>query len=234
MKFLCDSCERLVEVRTYKIDAGALALTCMACGQETRTTPAPAKPAEEAPRPQLASTQAGSNVVELRGANRESAERARAVSTESPFSIPDGRCPKCIAPRKPAANSCPNCGADFALVSKDLLMPSEWLQEGWLRLLKNWGSTEEHEALVVAALGRSELAGLGRLYQLYLARVPDDPLARRGREEIMRRASVPAFATPPVKQEGQPIWLVVLVVVLSVGALISVIALVRTLLEYRG
>lgn len=235
MKFLCGACERLTELRAFRVDAGTLVLTCPACGQETRSSPAPAlAPEEPGPRPVLASTTAGSNVVELRGANREAVERARVLAAESPFAVPDSRCPKCIAPRAAGAATCPTCGADFSLISPDLLMPSAWLQQGWVALLRDWGRTEAHDALVVSALGKAELAALGRLYQLYLARVPDDPLARRGREEIVRRASVPALAASPPKSDAQPVWLVALVAVLAVGALVSVVALIRTLLEYRG
>ena len=113
-------------------------------------------------------------------------------------------------------------------------MPSPWLQQSWVGLLQRWGELDRHDALVVEALSRGELPSLGRLYRLYLARVPADPLALRGREEVVRRASVPAVALSP--QQGSaanPPWLVALVAILGVGALGCVVWLMRVLLESR-
>lgn len=231
MKYLCDACERLVEARVFRLEAGALVLACPTCGQESRTGPAPALPAEP-PRPQLASTQAGSNVVELRATNQGSIERARTIAAEAPFAVPEGRCPKCVSPRPPGDKSCKSCGADFSLLSPDMLMPSQWLQDGWVSLLGRWGELDQHDALVVAALGKGELPALGRLYRLYLARVPDDPLARRGREEVVRRASVPGLTTAaPEKKDQQPAWLVGLVAAMGLAVLVMVFLLIRALLE---
>ena len=233
MKYLCDSCQRLVDTRAFRVDAGALVLTCPTCGQESRTGPAPALPAEPPPvqRAQLASTAAGSNVVELRASNREVVERARAIAAESPFAVPEGRCPKCISPRAADAKACKSCGADFSLLSPELLMPGQWLQDGWVALLGRWGELDQHDALIVSALGKGEMPALGRLYRLYLARAPEDPLARRGREEVVRRASVPGLTAAPVaRTEQQPQWMVALVVVMGLSAAIAAILLVRALL----
>jgi hypothetical protein len=232
MKYLCDACQRLVEARSFRVESGALVVSCPTCGQDSRTGPAPALP-PEAPlaRPQLASTLAGSNVVELRASNRDAIERARAISTDGPFAVPEGRCPKCISPRLAEARSCKGCGADFSLISPEMLMPSQWMQDGWTALLQRWGELDQHDALVVAALGKGELPALGRLYRLYLARVPEDPLARRGREEVVRRASVPGLTPPGVVKVDQPTWLVALVAVLAIFVLFAVIFLFRALLE---
>lgn len=232
MKYLCDACERLVEMRVFRVEAGALVITCPTCGQESRTGPAPALPPIPPPTTAavLASTQAGSNVVELRAGNRDSIERARTVAAESPFAVPEGRCPKCISPKDAGATSCKSCGADFSLLSADMLMPSQWLQEGWVALLQRWGELDQHDALVVASLGKGEMPALGRLYRLFLARVPDDPLARRGREEVVRRASVPGLTTAPPRQQ-QPAWLIGLVALLGLGMLAAIILLFRALLE---
>jgi hypothetical protein len=238
VKYVCESCERLLEVKSFRVDAGSLVLTCPACGQESRTGvtpgagPPPLQPSVSAtPRAQLASTQAGSNVVELRLSNRESTERARTVAAESPFAVPEGHCPKCISPRAPEAKSCRSCGADFSLLSADMMMPSAWLQTAWIALLGRWGELDQHDALVVEALGKGEMPALGRLYRLYLSRVPADPLALRGREEVVRRASVPGLAAPSRQQTENPPWLVGLVVVMGMAVLIGFIVLVRALLE---
>jgi hypothetical protein len=112
-----------------------------------------------------------------------------------------------------------------------MLMPGQWMQDGWTGLLQSWGELDQHDALVVAALGKGELPALGRLYRLYLARVPEDPLARRGREEVVRRASVPGLTPPSAAKPDQPTWLVALVGVLAVSVLLAVIFLIRALLE---
>jgi hypothetical protein len=241
VKYVCDACERLVETRAFRVDAGALVLTCPTCGQESRTGATPAMPAPPpaaplaAPRPQLASTAAGSNVVELRASNRESTERARAIANESPFAVPEGHCPKCISPRAPDAKACRSCGADFSLLSPDLMMPSPWLQQSWVGLLQRWGELDQHDALVVEALSRGEMPALGRLYRLFLARVPADPLALRGREEVVRRASVPAVNFAPARGTPEnPPWLIAVVALLGVGALGCVVWLMRALLESRS
>ena len=236
MKYLCDSCGRLVDARLFRVDAGALVLNCDTCGQESRTSPAPARPPPEeppAPRPQLASTPAGSNVVELRAPTRDGSERARALATQGPFAVPDGHCPKCIAPRT-GGSACSNCGADFSLVTADGLMPESWLQEGWVKVLNNWADTGAHDALSLLAFEKGELAALGRLYRLFLAHVPDDPLARRGREEILRRASVPALVAAPPQKKGEPAWKVALTIVSGLGALFALYLLIRALLESQG
>lgn len=238
MKYVCESCERLVEVKGFRVDAGALVLTCSACGQESRTgttpavAPAAPQPGPLPPRPQLASTQAGSNVVELRLSNKESIERARTVAAESPFAVPEGHCPKCISPRAPDAKSCRSCGADFSLLSADMMMPTPWLQTAWVALLGRWGELDQHDALVVEALGKGEMPALGRLYRLYLSRVPADPLAQRGREEVVRRASVPGLTSmaPRGPQETSPL-LLGLVAALGLAVLVGIILLMRSLLE---
>ncbi len=52
MKYLCDACGRLVEIGAFELRGGQLALSCSACGQESRggTAPSPA-PVLELARP---------------------------------------------------------------------------------------------------------------------------------------------------------------------------------------
>ena len=237
MKYLCGACERLVELKAYRVEAGALVAACPACGQETRTgpPPAPLAPPPEAPRPTLAPTTAGSNVVELRSGPRDGAERARALAAERPFAVPQDRCPKCITARRPEATTCASCGAVFELVSPEALMPEPWLRDGWVQLLGAWGDPARHDALLVLATEKSELPALGRLYRLFLAQVPDDPAARRGRDEVLRRASVPSLAVAEAPRSGSGKTLrTALMAVVTVGALVALGLLVRALLGSQG
>ncbi|MFL5357053.1 hypothetical protein [Archangium sp.] len=117
-------------------------------------------------------------------------------SSEDPFMPPPGYCPKCIGPRKDGAVVCPFCGLDYARFRIEEHRPSPTVASTWLGVVELWESKGAHEKVLALASERGELAGLGRLYRIRLARNPEDAMAKRGREEVLRLASAGSALTP--------------------------------------
>lgn len=117
----------------------------------------------------------------------------RSERHEEALSVPDGHCPRCVAPRG-AASACASCGLDFERMSLDALQPPTWLRERWLKTWLRWNDEGLHADLLERATRSGELAALGRLYRLRLARMPGDAVAERARVEVVRRASLPLAA----------------------------------------
>ncbi|MFP2913261.1 hypothetical protein ACLESD_51305, partial [Pyxidicoccus sp. 3LFB2] len=111
-------------------------------------------------------------------------------SGEALFEPPPGFCPKCVAVRREGTESCAQCGLVYVNFIPDEHRPSEVLAEAWQGLAGHWDDWEAHDRLMTLAMGRGELAMLGRLYRLWLARAPDDAMAKRGRDEVVRRATL--------------------------------------------
>jgi hypothetical protein len=124
---------------------------------------------------------------------------AAAPSSDDPFMPPPGFCPKCIGVRKDGAVVCPYCGLDYARFRADEFRPSPVLSSTWLGVQELWESKGAHDKVLALASERGELAVLGRLYRIRLARQPEDVMAKRGREEVLRLASAGSslLATPP-------------------------------------
>src|SRR6202022_1296924 len=102
------------------------------------------------------------------------------------WSVPEGHCPKCIAVRPGGATSCAQCGLVFAAFQPEAREPSPAIAELWKAVLSRWSDLERHDRLLQGALAHGELAMLGRLYRIRLAHSPNDPYARRGRDEGLR------------------------------------------------
>src|SRR5262249_58449151 len=85
-------------------------------------------------------------------------------------SVPEGYCPKCIAVRPAQASACAHCGLVFANFKPEELEPSPPIAEQFQRLSSNWENIDEHDRLLPAALIQGELATVGRLYRIRLAR----------------------------------------------------------------
>ncbi|MCP3139599.1 hypothetical protein [Pyxidicoccus xibeiensis] len=119
-------------------------------------------------------------------------------SGASLFEPPPGFCPKCVAPRREGTESCAQCGLVYVNFVADEHQPSEALAGAWRALAEHWDDGEAHDRLMTLAMGRGELAMVGRLYRLRLAWAPEDAMAKRGRDEVVRRATlvVPATAEP--------------------------------------
>ncbi len=99
--------------------------------------------------------------------------------------------------------------------------------EGWAALQARWGDDEAHRAYLAGAQDLAGLTEVGRRYREALERRPDDAVALRWRDEIVKRASVLALAQLPRTRPPRavPRWLRmvgVLVAALLVGAAVAV------------
>jgi hypothetical protein len=169
-------------------------------------TPVPKYPMSEA---------AASNLVVLRladvhGRSSESKPAAEAASVrpsvavravsessaDDPFMPPPGYCPKCIGPRKEGSVVCPFCGLEYSRFRTDEFRPSPAVASTWMGVQELWESKGAHDKILALASEKGELAGLGRLYRIRLARNPDDAMAKRGREEVLRLATASSTLMP--------------------------------------
>lgn len=228
MKVLCVSCDRLAEMGGYRLDAGVLVISCSRCGAEMRAVDAPAQSlqvsAEVPAAPAL-------KVVPLRRVSEADPVQvaAKAATAPDPFAAPEGRCPKCIAERRPDALSCPQCGLTYVNFAPDEVKPPPPLDALWRELLAHWDDTASHDRMLAAAVSQQALPQIGRLYQIRFAVNQDDPQARRGRDEVVRLAMASASATalPPES------WLArrATKVVLLVGGILTFIMLAQMLIR---
>jgi hypothetical protein len=146
---------------------------------------------------------------------------------DDPFRVPEDRCPKCIALLTGVrAESCPHCGLVFAIGQDSDYRPPSPLSEEWVQLLSNWNVAAAHDAFVAKAAFQNELASVGRLYRLRLATAPGDPVAQRGRDEVLRLAAAPTLVVPrtypsEAPPRRWPIWLA-----LAAGVVVLVSAVV--------
>lgn len=208
MKVLCEACGRLLDLTVFRFDGGSLVISCSGCGVEHRAEGAVPNPAPSVPPlvpkekvPVPSTSPFASNVVALRDIGAEAAARAAKSIRERPFDAPPGRCPKCIATRVAAEPSCRQCGLVFSQLDDAALAPSDWLREEWLSLLAHWSEGSSHDAIISQGMLRGELPAMGRLYRIRLADMPEDPLARRGRDEVLRHAGI----TAPTSETGHPL-----------------------------
>jgi hypothetical protein len=232
VKVLCPHCDRLIALEVFRVEGEALIITCAKCGTESRVESAAAAVTQVAtqgrsssmpPRVSLASTEGGSNVVVLRTAGHEAAQKAARAADEGPFVIPEGVCPRCIAPRA-ATPSCPHCGILFESFDEASVLPPKWLREEWVEVLRDWGNELKHTQLRRKAQQTDGLAAVGRLYRLRQASVPEDPVAAEGRADVLRLAAVamsfrPAASDEELEQRRRKVvlWSVSLVVIVILG-----------------
>ena len=144
MKILCVSCDRLAEMGSYRLDAGVLVITCSRCGAQMRAVDAPAESVQAAVEGQAAAPTP--RLVVLRPVGEDPAKLAAvAAASEEPFAAPEGRCPKCIAPRRPEAVTCSQCGLTFVNFVPAEVYPPAPLDALWRELLLRWDDTAAHE-----------------------------------------------------------------------------------------
>ena len=157
---------------------------------------------------------------------------ARALP-EDPFQPPAGHCPKCISPRAEGAQVCPSCGLDYALFQPEVFQPSEPLAAAWRGVWESWEDTAVHDRVLALASQRGELAALGRLYRIRLAHQPEDALAQRGREEVLRLASTASLLAPPQAPDKGARLKVVGLTMLLLAVMAAVVMLAHQLLMGR-
>ena len=202
MKYLCQWCERLADAARFRVDGAELVLTCTKCGAETRARPAEAStelvaviaadPAEPAPPPPAPAPAAAPEAPVTPLSARVVPIHAVPPPTfggDDPFAVPEGRCPKCVAPRQPDALACNQCGLVFDNFVAGEHRSSPELEVVWKELVARWDDLAAHDRALASAAARGELAVMGRLYRIRLARQPRDPIATRGRDEVLRLAS---------------------------------------------
>jgi hypothetical protein len=200
----------LITLEVFRVDGPALIITCTKCGAESRVenvpaaaaVSAPARPVSHPPRVSLESTPGASNVVVLRTAGHEATQKAARAADEGPFALPEGVCPKCIAPRA-STPSCPHCGIMFESFDEATVLPPKWLRDEWVEVLRDWGNEAKHGQLRRKAQQADGLAAVGRLYRLRQAFVPEDPVAAEGRADVLRLAAAAISFRPEPEDAGE-------------------------------
>lgn len=190
MKFLCEECSRLVELKAFELREGALILRCPACQHEGRVPPPEAMERKPAP------------VLEL----------------AKPRPPPTGPlCPKCGAQRPEQAESCAKCGVVFALFKPENLALPGPLEDLWREVEAHWTEAERHVAFLSACVSSDVLAEAVRRYRLRAEQQPGDALASRFRDEATARllatAELPLARTEAARQpkDASAVALVVMV-----------------------
>ncbi len=115
------------------------------------------------------------------------------------------------------------------------LAPGDGEDSAWAGLRARWGEEQAHRALLSAVNDLPGLARLGARYREALERDPDDAAARRGRDEVLRKATVlgmaslPRTAPPPRPSPWVKRALLALLAALSLsGAAWAVLSLLRS------
>jgi hypothetical protein len=234
VKFLCSACERLTPVVGFRVEGAALLLRCGCCQSESqinvsavedpflRFAPAPPRitpihfAAQVAPVEEARPIFTGLRSVPPPSDEGAPEAEAGCELDYDPFTAPEGNCPKCIAVRTAEASTCVVCGLFFRKFHAEEHAPSEILAGMWRRLVTEWNDRELHDRVIKFAHGGGELASVGRLYRIRLARRPDDALALAGRADVLRRASaieqaiVEKQAESPLGRALRPLALVAL------------------------
>ncbi len=175
MKFLCDECSRLLEIKEFQLREGALVLVCPACRHEGRVAPAGVPDRKPAP------------VLEL----------------AKPRPPPTGPlCPKCGAPHPEAAEACARCGLVFALFKPENLALPEPLEELWREAEAHWSEPERHAAFLAACGSADVLSEAVRRYRLRAEQDPGDAVASRMRDDATARLLATAELALPARPGG--------------------------------
>jgi hypothetical protein len=197
MNGLCSACKQPVEVVDFRLGEGIVVVRCPACGKQQRLSLSEASGDLEAPAPALAKA-----APEAPSAALNLPPPVRQAGMEPAFEPPAGFCPKCVAPRRPEAKSCPSCGLVFGKALSGDVTPSSALVSAFSALAARWGEAPAHVTFLQLAAERGELAAAGRLYRIRLAKVPQDAVARASLEATVKMASaavnVAAIKSEPV------------------------------------
>ncbi|HZA49202.1 MAG TPA: zinc ribbon domain-containing protein [Myxococcaceae bacterium] len=158
---------------------------------------------------------------------------AEAARSEDPFAVPADRCPKCIGERPPDALSCPRCGLAYINYVPEETAPSPQLATAFRTAMEKWDEVGRHDAALGTAMQTGELSALGRLYRIRQAAAPLDPVARRGLEEVLRRAAVGSDVLRPTPrgEESAPRWQKIAVMLVGLAVALLMFVLLRQLMS---
>ena len=76
----------------------------------------------------------------------------------------------------------------------------------WAQVLASWDDEAGHRAFLDGARDLDGLAEVGRRYKAALDAAPGDPVALRWRDEVVKRATVMAFAALPRTRPPSTSW----------------------------
>lgn len=225
MKFLCERCGVVRELGAFRVEGETLVLTCAGCGAETRGEGL-------APSGVAATGSAKLRVIPFR-AGPDPAKLAALAARKGPFDAPPDRCPKCIAQRDPAGLACPQCGFVYVNFEPTSMEPSQALGDAWRAVLESWDDPVMHERFFRQSEAEDALATAGRLYRIRLESAPEDPVAARGRDEVLRRAALPPTLATQKRGFGSrpPAWQFILLGVLVLFAALAMLSLLHQTLR---
>jgi len=83
--------------------------------------------------------------------------------------------------------------------------PGAGEEAAWADLRARWGDEEAHRAFLSAVNDLDGLARAGARYRGVLARAPGDGAALRGRDEVLRKATVLGLAAVPRTPPPRPV-----------------------------
>lgn len=217
MKLLCPACERLGEPSFLGVEGGCVLATCGRCGASGSVGALSPIPPDGLPPPPIAPLSS-----------------AQAMVDEDPYAVPAGRCPKCVAARPEAALNCAQCGLTFTnfVALEHRLKPG--LDRAWRLLLQKWEDPAMHDKLLQRAQAEEALPQVARLYQVRIARNDADAMARRGREELLKRAMATATVTARTEAARPPVNRKTLWLTLLGGTVLLLVLLMGLLAAGRG
>ncbi len=100
-------------------------------------------------------------------------------------------------------------------------------EEAWAEVLARWGDEGAHAAYLKRFNDLEGMAVAGGRYRAVLAQRPDDPVALRMRDEVVRKATVVGLATmprtAPPRTPSVPRWVVVVLATSLGSALVWVL-----------
>jgi hypothetical protein len=98
----------------------------------------------------------------------------------------------------------------------------------WAEVEARWEEAGAHQAYLARFSDLEGLTSAGRRYKQALDRRPGDPVALRGRDEVLKRATALALAqlprTRPPSTWGMPRWLRSLLVAAAIALFVGVVA----------
>ena len=188
MKFVCDSCERLVEPASFRIQGEALLLACPRCQAESKLE----RTAQESPPSRPVVVPFASRPAPVEPPQSESEDEAPVMVVPA-----SERCPKCAEPKN-GRSACAKCGLIFELYrpEEDAIPSSarrdfaQMLETGDLKLLD--------------VVPTERLAHLARLCRHHLADFPGEPRASAILERLTARSLALASATSHADSLASP------------------------------